>query len=414
MSSSAPYTAVVIGAGCSFNLGVPTMPAFMDKVFEILSRAGDDGAKDDLEAIRKFLRKVKASGAYVHTQMLNIEELYGLADMAFDLAKGDPSDDLAERSRDALNRAIYRVAKDAGKELLDHDGLSFPSPAELLRVKRESATEELQAWDQGSRYTNLLAYLCLAHHQDRDKSRPLFIQFNWDLALDRALYYLASWRKKSQPISLEGWIRAFPIPPWYEENVDYNRCPRIARPHGGINWIDSEEINCSGKPGHDLQRVRKTIKGKEWNHDVWIDPVPIASNNDRPDGLGDGSFMAIVPPTWRKQASKPAFQDQWSWTLDGLKSVRRIVFIGYSMPKTDLYLRHFLALALAQNDYSPKVYIWNPGILDPENTELRSNYLDFFRPLAQEGRVYGIDGYFGSPALFDLDRAIRSAKPIKC
>lgn len=96
-----------------------------------------------------------------------------------------------------------------------------------------------------------------------------------------------------------------------------------------------------------------------------------------------------------------------------LASARRIIFIGYSMPKSDLYFRHFLALALAlaENSYAPKVYVWNPGIskLGP----VRESYLDIFAPLAREGRLYGIDGYFGDPALYDLNRVFHLARKIE-
>ncbi|WP_082829778.1 hypothetical protein [Ectothiorhodospira sp. BSL-9] len=423
-----PYTAIVVGAGCSVGLGVPPMPAFMDKVYETL--ANKEGEKHLLN-IRQFLQTIKPSGAYVRTQMLNIEELYGMVDLAVDLeAAGtaprkneqpssrddefglapDPMESLARDAREALNRAIFRIAINAGSDFQSHPK-RFPGVNCLDMVKRESSTETIRAWDQGSSYTNLLAYLCLASHKDSDESRPLFIQFNWDLALDRALCYLNLWDDGQK------------IPPWYRDSSDdfYVSTPRVARPHGGLCWVDTERSenkhNCQ-----DLERVEAELneencerlryeKGKhKWNTDVWIDSAQILTAERSTTTWSDGKMMAIVPPTWRKQSTKAAYQDQWSFILRGLRNVRRIVFIGYSLPQSDLYFRHFLALALAKNDYSPKIYVWNPGIRT--NPEVRDSYLDLFAPLAREGRLFAIDGYFGNPALFDLERALNTAEPL--
>ncbi len=433
-----PYTAVVMGAGCSLGLGVPTMPAFMDTVFSTLADSKRPEDQRRLEVIRQFLQRIKPAGAYLSTQMLNIEELYGMADMALDLSsKGqglDPSlcdsvslnegeeAQLAYCTRRALNLAIHRIAIGAGKEFLA-DPDRFPKPQEIDTVKRESATETLQAWDQGSRYTNLLAYLCLASHRDRDGSHPLFIQFNWDLALDRALYFLSCgefFKEAHQSRSLPNNQL-----PWYEPSDEhsYKKCPRVARPHGGLCWVDTgrseRNPNMTAPEGLETElkkqggfQLNKEVDEQPWSTDIWIDPTPIVSSGEsKASEWSDGRYMAIVPPTWRKQSTKPAYQDQWSWIKEGLEGIRRLVFIGYSLPRSDLYFRHFLALALANNDYSPQVYVWNPGIFD--KAEVRDSYLDLFAPLAREGRVYGIDGYFGNPALFDLDRACKAARRLE-
>lgn len=427
-----PYTAIVVGAGCSVSLGVPTMPAFMDQVYSTLAGSKDTDDKVRLEQIKAFLHRIKPSGAYVRTQMLNIEELYGMVDLALDLATSGKapgkatqcaswkpgsggrknSPEISARcAREALNRAIFSVAKDAGSDFLITPNRFPRGKDELDLVKRESATETIRAWDQGSKYTNLLAYLCLASHEDAGGIRPLFIQFNWDLALDRALNHLGLWKADQE------------IPPWYLDTKDhsYKEQPRVARPHGGLCWVDTESSERKRRKKYldgiedaltkgSCCRFRHMIGGRYWNKDVWIDPAPIICSSPPETDWSEGQMMAIVPPTWRKQSTKPAYQDQWRFISEGLRNVRRIVFIGYSLPRSDLYFRHFLALALAENDYSPKIYVWNPGI--KTNPEVRDSYLDLFAPLAREGRVFAIDGYFGNPALFDLERALRTAEPL--
>jgi hypothetical protein len=390
--------------------------------------------------------QIKGAAAYVKADLLNIEELYGMADMDEDLWRAAcqpttkewygckpfmPRDLDPMKVKKALNRAIFYITAPAGKEFITLSD-RFPSKSdELEEVKRESLTERLLHRNHGTRWTNLLAYLCLASFQDRDGTFPMFIQFNWDLALDRALYrwyklqihpeskqrekFEHLWEEYGCEQEGKRWL------PWYGrlENgkLSYDEWPRLARPHGGINWIsaepvaDSEENEKNGKPfeGSLLQKSFFELYPST-NKSIWVDTRPVYQDSPT-ESLWHGEYMEIVPPTWRKQATKPAFGAQWGHISQDLQNVRRIVFIGYSLPITDLYFRHFLALSLADNAHLPKVYVINPHI--HKEGGVRDNFLDLFDPLAREGRLYGIEGRFGDPALFDLHRALSIAERIK-
>jgi len=406
-----PRTAIVVGSGCSLRLDVPVMAGFLDKLLDRLSAAKIPytGARSDLALIRNFISKAKGSAAYVRADLLNIEEMYGIADMAEDLAVKKKKEG-AKKVKEAFNRAIFNLAKDAGKEFLT-EAKNFPEEyKDLEDLKRESQTEEPVHRNLGTRWTNLLAYLCLASFKDRDGRHPLFIQFNWDLALDRALHHWSRLSKTQYSI-----VKRLP---WCDNSKtdghDYQVWPRVARPHGGINWVDNEK-NAVGKNSNKVlsKSCYRVNASRRTENNIWVNPRPVLHTDISMIGgsWAGGQHMAIVPPTWRKQATRIAYEDQWQIIKDGLSDVRRIVFIGYSLPKTDLYFRHFLALALAENSQLPKVYALNPSILEPG--DVRDNYIDLFAPLAREGRLYGIKGRFGDPALFDLHRAIALAKPIR-
>ncbi len=453
MSDKGPYTAIVVGSGCSVGLGIPPLAGFLDTVMDklkLVRREDYRKSRTDLKAIQAFISRIKGAAAYVRADLLNIEELYGMADMDEDLwkAANQPSskewygfsapDGLdPQEVKKALNRAIFFLAEPAGKEFLtnpDH----FPSNRkELVEIKRESATETIVHSNQGSRWTNLMAYLCLASFQDRNDRYPLFIQFNWDLALDRALYF---WSRKIRKKNATVWEEYTLNPtdnktwlPWYGKEWSGCLChkdwPRLARPHGGINWINcgkesflcfskEEEINNTAL----VEKLMNEDEGKldelcyrlypaEWNKEIWIDTHSVCNKKPPNAAFRSGEYMEIVPPTWRKQATKPAYEAQWGYINQGLQHVRRIIFIGYSLPKTDLYFRHFLALSLADNPHLPKVYVVNPEINKAGG--VRENFLDLFEPLAREGRLYGVAGRFGDPALFDLHRIFKIAKRIK-
>ena len=436
-----PYTAIVVGSGCSRELGVPVLAGFLDTVMDKLATASTyTEGKDDLTAIQAFITRVKGAAAYVNADLLNIEELYGMADMDEDLwkASGRPppekwygfkpliSDLDPARIKKALNRAIFYLASRAGEEFLTQEDRFPEDLGKLKEVKRESATETPLHRNSGTRWTNLLAYLCLASFQDQNGAFPLFIQFNWDLALDRALCYWTRLRIKDTNSADPAWERVRQHLkkcettcvdvnekiwlPWYggrgKGASHYQHWPHLARPHGGINWIDKDKGSEKAE-----KEVCFRLPNREHNK-IWVDTCPVFCRNFQESLSWEyrGGYMGIVPPTWRKQATKPAYGAQWGHISQGMQSVRRIIFIGYSLPKTDLYFRHFLALSLADNPHLPKVYVLNPGIQEPSGVQ--DNYLDLFAPLAREGRLYGIQGRFGDPALFDLHRAIAIAKPI--
>ena len=469
-TSATPETVIVIGSGCSAGLGVPTMVNFMDTVFEQLGQARDAGGykcfdpKNTLRAIQEFISKVKGSAAYVRTDLLNIEELYGLADMELSLGLERKNTDQKLKNLTAFNRAIFMVAQKAGIEFITDDTYKN-IVSELSTIKRESHTDEPSLINTVSHYTNLIAYLSMASYRDAS-TYPLYVQFNWDLGLDRAFYRLQAARKPefdamqcctttaaenggSETIGIynmknkiadggsnEETIRSAISQslPWIDyrkalhvnERFDFSKSPLMIRPHGGINWVKQE----GGQSGHydNVENLHRALsvaserdeygnicynnrRGAAIDHTLIYDEAYIEKVCGRHTSQGDfnvADHMNISPPTWEKNVEQ--FLDQWSLLRKFLKKARRILFVGYSMPKSDLYFRHFLALSLAENNYAPKVYVLNPGIskLGP----VRDSYTDLFAPLAREGRLYGIDGYFGDPALYDLNRIFHHAKRI--
>lgn len=259
-SPRGPRTAIVIGSGCSANLGVPTMAGFMDRVFSVLS--AEKGTEDALTKIREFIQKVRGSAAYVRTDLLNIEELYGLAELdeMFTSPKMVTENTGAGRTKkgpetvkEAFNQAIFKVTEDAGLEIINDFKRFNGVVGALNEVKRESHNEEVGGATSVNRYTNLLAYLCLADFKEARNSdagggrdlHPLFIQFNWDLALDRALW-CHQFRDCAPPGDLAPDIPDSKYMPWLSldgrdyGSFDFSTAPLVLRPHGAINWIEEK------------------------------------------------------------------------------------------------------------------------------------------------------------------------------
>ncbi len=437
MSKVLPRTAIVIGAGCSRDLGIPTMPTFMDKAFDRLT--GDAAQKQPLKrtlaALLAFTRQIKGSAAAINTRFLDVEELYGLAEMANDLEalKGNQALDIYVDGNNAkvegdellqhFRRTLMYMCVEAGRELIENN--EYQHFAEHIdQVKRESQSEDPDLFtDRGSRHANLLAYLGLASFKDmEDETYPLVIQFNWDLAFDRALhaYFCAQYRAENRSLN-NAWRYRVPWAQYAKQRRhDFKGYPLVLRPHGGLYIVGAGkqlETNKLDTVSHGWKRRVLSDNPKplclyeraitEWlkrpDNDVYLN-----NGNDSLNRLRSGDAMAIEPPTWKKDVTH--FLREWQLMRRYLKSVRRIVFIGYSLPRSDLYMRHFLALALAEADYVPQVTVWNPAM--KPGTETWDNYCEAFAPLRRQGRLYALPRRFGDPALFDLERALHLAEQV--
>jgi hypothetical protein len=411
----------------------------MDKALTKLKETKFTGkSKETLTTIQDFVQKVRASASYVNIDYLNIEELYGLAEMDCALDKNqDP------KTKEAFSRAIYLMSVRAGEEFILDTETYKPIAEQIDTLRHESHTEDPESRAPTDHVQNLYAYLSLATFKDSQKKHPLFIQFNWDLALDRALYLIQS---TNSPQSIPDtdpfkWIHTGSEG---AEKHNFFESPLIIRPHGGINWIklqntmpletalgfepkrswptvqkiEAENCNISSNKSScllgevierffDMPQQRKRFANNQVN--IIGDLICEHKRWENFSNGYQGHYMSLEPPTWQKNVNH--YVEQWRAIRGLMKHARNIVFVGYSLPKSDLYFRHFLSNALAENNIAPKVYVWNPDIGQPG--DVQDNYLSLFGPLARVKRLLGIAGRFGDPALLDVNRAMYLAKPIE-
>lgn len=161
--------------------------------------------------------------------------------------------------------------------------------------------------------------------------------------------------------------------------------PLMCKVHGSINYFHEPE------PPHDapLQICDDVMKqgdlvtnspnitvihgGTERPYVLASDAVAMLreSNNGR-------EFVtAVVPPTYAKLQEHQWLRSIWNNAVEALKSARKVIFIGYSMPESDGHLRAMIQSAMAERTLSepPAVYVFDPS------PEALIRYRDFFAPL---------------------------------
>lgn len=145
------------------------------------------------------------------------------------------------------------------------------------------------------------------------------ISFNYDCLIDESLSRRAGKKwdaRKGYGFAIEnGYSR------WHDRS-GAGRPPvagiQLLKPHGSLNW----------------QRVL----GK-WN----LRELPYES---RPD-----ADLHIVPPLWQKDFAEDPYQGVWAAARRVLTSVSSLLFVGYSLPDTDVYSQAMLRIDVGELDF---------------------------------------------------------------
>jgi hypothetical protein len=78
----------------------------------------------------------------------------------------------------------------------------------------------------------------------------------------------------------------------------------------------------------------------------------------------------------------PVVETVWKGALEVLRQAKHIIIVGYSLPKTDIYMQYFLKAAVGPNSDLHKIIVFNPALFKDNNEarEMKSRYLECFSP----------------------------------
>lgn len=91
---------------------------------------------------------------------------------------------------------------------------------------------------------------------------------------------------------------------------------------------------------------------------------------------GDSFTPAIIPPTYAKLTGAKWLRSVWSEAVIALREAEKVVFVGYSLPESDGFIRAMINGAMLQRSMEPKVYVIDPdeGTHDKFKNLFRSLY----------------------------------------
>ncbi len=97
--------------------------------------------------------------------------------------------------------------------------------------------------------------------------------------------------------------------------------------------------------------------------------------------------FTIIPPEWHKAYNKGVFARQWAYAASEIYKAKHIVFIGYSMPLTDLHSTALFRTSVKRNSLESLV------VVNPDKETRKRTRTVVQRGLSKDTRVMSFD-YF--------------------
>lgn len=342
----------ILGAGASVGTGVPTMANFVDRMYDLFLETDDDEYRNVFNAISQ-LRKVYANS---RLDLNNIESVLAAFDMGRLVGQlGTFRGDSVEILYKALIRMIVGTVERTTR--LESDGT--------------------ETWVRGAYRQFVDGAIGWAGETG---SRCDFITLNYDIALDYSLMR--------------------------HSDVDYGfstigKSPVLLKLHGSANWrkaadgvwplpLDTGFIAGSGYK--DILEYETTTGATRH-----LTRIHFSRRRDNWETF-------IVPPSYSKHFAVPQMEAVWSNAASLLSQADVIVFIGYSVPPSDLMFRYLFSIGTLENHRIRGIIC-----LDP-NPAVKSTYLEFlgqFTTPRLEFMTHKFD-YDGVRKLFSFIRSMMS------
>ncbi len=328
---------IILGAGFSFDAGIPMLSNFIERMWEYSMREVAGVKKlsaDQLKILSDALdirREMDGYHGRVAFDDRNIEDVLSM--LAFNLLGGGTSD------RNKLKAFISAISQTIELSCsVQHPGIpTGPFPRHVAVT--EGSNIYRRFW-KGifSRYAS-------------KKDIPTIITFNYDLVLERALQQVLTntYYNNSQPlpfrsISLDYQYKHFP-----QQDYEIKYATYDGSKAGTILEYSSAQDPRSN--AHiELLKLHGSLNFPNKNSKHHTDLLSITKAIENP---------YILPPVSNKQSNGSGNQ-AWKTALNRLREAKNVIFVGYSLPKTDMYMQFFLKAALGPNQELNKLFIFNP------------------------------------------------------
>ncbi|MEO1129822.1 MAG: hypothetical protein AAFX05_08980 [Planctomycetota bacterium] len=294
------------------------MADFFDVAIRCLS-----ATHPDLRRVLKLRAELQRVAAKARVDLYNLESVFVAAEMANVLGSlGSLSNDEVEEAPRALQRVI-----------------SLTIQKSMQFTARRSGPERSEPVFQGAAgYLELVNHL-RAHH-DRGCAWPSVITFNYDVGLEMTLI-------------------AAGVPYSYSANGEPDEdSVRIHKLHGSINWFPiegSDKVHC---PAYTLRGIENYI----WKGGLDRFTLPIERDREHTD---DGAAIChdplIVPPTDSKLGHRQRMLKVWRAAAVDLQRATNVAVIGFSLPWTDDFFRHFWAISTISDQLIDRFVLVDPS-----------------------------------------------------
>jgi hypothetical protein len=346
---------IIFGAGSSYDAGIPLSSGFVEKMREYAfkgeSEAGplSDSDKEVFENAMGVWRKLYNYHGSAEFDDRNIEDILSI--LSFNIIGGTHAE------KDSLNWMIKAIAR----------------TIELsCNVKHNGSLDKPQ--DAGD-WIYRGFWGALFERFNDSSNIPTIVTFNYDLVLERALFQeLISINKKHYPF--DGFILRY----HYKYLEDF--CYQIVK----TQYLNRNDLLAENEVGTKLKRCN----GTDLKKPIVVEILklhgslnfPKKTGNEKPEYQPPTNLLSepfIIPPISNKLISDDA-EEIWKVAINSLRGAKNIVIVGYSLPRTDIYVQYFLKTALGPNMDLMKITIFNPELFEDRdlNSDMRKRYSTCF------------------------------------
>ncbi len=318
---------IIFGAGASATAGIPLLPNFVRKMWEMAERGTLENLPLSLENLtvlrtaNEIRRELQNYQSRANFDSENIEDLLSI------LAFEQMGNRLRGTDYDSLVQAVALTIELCGR---------VPFCEQPKPLSQQSACVKFYAdfWNS-----------LFSHYSTR---LPTIITFNYDLVLERALFHLCN---------------NFDSPPRLPAQIELKYTPKKSL--GLLLAPASLDIGPAKKIGTSA-RVGTGEKGKGWV----LDYCKLHGSLNWPRNLekaGELNLQAqpsplILPPVFDKMGKGgDSIVPVWNTALKALRKAKNLVIVGYSLPRTDVYMQYFFRAAIGPNADLNRVFVFNPA-----------------------------------------------------
>ena len=301
-------TALIIGAGATKDVGGPLTNEIL---FQAYQERSEFRRQEPMDLLLAFISAVFSEAAEPKRagDLPALPLLLSLLDTAIDrkqpLANNWASDSLVE-VREALEYAVF--------ELLD---------------QKLGTAETTSYWD----------LLNLAYPEV--DLEPLVISLNYDIVLDRTMFYLARTRRGDD--AMPSYVCDVKTPTYQNCAQRYGRLFKL---HGSLNWI-----YCPGCHRLDIGFSKREQNTSAVAGRAFGDPLDDRyMKRSKCQECQCGLRPILITPSYRKDYRNPHVTHVWYEAERALRDVDRVIFVGYSLPNDDVEVIYLLKRGLSNVD----------------------------------------------------------------
>ena len=398
---------IILGAGFSYSAGIPLLGGFVDKMMDYFMRGKANGTRLSEEDTQVFARareiidEMDEYHARVSFDSTNIEDILSI--LSFNVLAGNAAD---REKQIFMNRAIARTIELSCN--IAHIG-----PGGRSQTRPPSTADfYLSFWQ------SLLLWRAAGN------TLPTIITFNYDLVIERLFFQLLC------GTDYESRVR---VGECFKFNYHYDAVPQwvykleasdVFKIQGDRQAIQSRGTILNIAQNYtksDLTEIELLKLHGSLNFPSSKDAVAVDDRIDLYNITKAQPDPYILPPIFNK-FTRDSPSEMWRVALMRLREASNVVIVGYSLPRTDIYMQYFLKAALGQNRNLRKVTVFDPLLHDPnraqEREDMKNRYRDCFAKQQHRRldfdlteRIKGYNGRPGSAESF-LDVMMRNPQGI--